>query len=81
MKNRGPEVVELKHLLKLWGKLDRHCADPFRRGIIFRWSEGPAKDSSGIEPWHKDHVHLAWYRSGPATPIFDTPSSHDSGGG
>jgi hypothetical protein len=55
----------------LWA--DRHCADPFRRGMIFRWVGGPAKDSSGVEPGHKDHVHLSWNRSGPATTIFDTP--------
>jgi hypothetical protein len=54
----------------LWA--DRHCADPFTRGMIFRWVGGPAKDSTGVEPGHKDHVHL-WYRAGPPTTIFDTP--------
>lgn len=55
----------------LWA--DRFCADPFRKGMIFRWVGGPAKDSTGVEPGHTDHVHLSWYRTGPATTIFDTP--------
>jgi hypothetical protein len=55
----------------LWA--DSHCADPFRPGRIFRWVGGPAKDSTGVEPGHKDHVHLSWYRTGPPTTIFATP--------
>lgn len=49
------------------------CADPFKQGKIFRWVGGPAKDSSGVEPGHHNHVHLSWYRTGPATTIFETP--------
>ena len=55
----------------LWA--DRYCADPHRAGMIFRWVGGPAKDSTGVEPGHSNHVHLSWYRSGPPTTIFDTP--------
>jgi hypothetical protein len=55
----------------LWA--DRYCADPHRKGMVFRWVGGPAKDSNGVEAGHTDHVHLSWYRGGPATSIFDTP--------
>jgi Putative peptidoglycan binding domain len=55
----------------LWA--DRYCADPFKSGAIFRWVGGPAKDSTGVEPHHENHVHLSWYRGGPATTIFETP--------
>lgn len=55
----------------LWA--DRYTADPYRSGRIFRWVGGPAPDASGIEAGHGDHVHLSWYRYGPATSIFDTP--------
>ncbi len=54
----------------LWA--DRYCADPHKPGMVFRWVGGPAKDSSGVEAGHTDHVHLSWYREGPATTIFDT---------
>jgi hypothetical protein len=55
----------------LWA--DRYCADPHRKDMVFRWVGGPAKDSNGVEPGHTTHVHLSWYRGGPATSIFDTP--------
>lgn len=55
----------------LWA--DRYRADPYREGMVFRWVGGPAPDSSGVEPGHADHVHLSWYRMGPATTIFSTP--------
>jgi hypothetical protein len=58
----------------LWA--DKYCADPHRKGMIFRWVGGPAKDSTGVEPGHSNHVHLSWYRGGPATSIFDTPEFH-----
>lgn len=54
----------------LWA--DKYVADPHRKGMIFRWVGGPAKDSSGVEPHHENHVHLSWYRTGPATSVFDT---------
>ena len=54
----------------LWA--DRYCSDPHRPGMVFRWVGGPAKDSNGIEIGHTDHVHLSWYREGPATTVFDT---------
>jgi hypothetical protein len=54
----------------LWA--DRYCADPHKPGMVFRWVGGPAKDSTGVEPGHTDHVHLSWYRTGPPTTIFDT---------
>src|SRR4051794_3673178 len=50
---------------------DHYVADPFRKGMVFRWVGGPAKESSGVEAGHTDHVHLSWYRTGPATTIFD----------
>jgi hypothetical protein len=53
----------------LWA--DRYCSDPFRKGMVFRWVGGPAKDSNGVESGHTDHVHVSWYRSGPATTVFD----------
>ena len=28
--------------------------------------------TSGVESGHTDHVHLSWYRTGPATTIFGT---------
>lgn len=52
---------------------DRYRADPYRAGMVFRWVGGPAHDASGVEPGHSDHVHLSWYRLGPATTIFGTP--------
>jgi hypothetical protein len=55
----------------LWA--DRYCADPHRKDMVFRWVGGPAKDSTGVEPGHSNHVHLSWYRGGPPTSIFDTP--------
>jgi putative peptidoglycan binding protein len=54
----------------LWA--DRYCSDPHKPGMIFRWVGGPAHDANGPEPGHLTHVHLSWYRSGPATSIFDT---------
>jgi|SRR4051812_13691444 len=54
----------------LWA--DRYCADPHSKGMVFRWVGGPAKDSTGVEPHHENHVHLSWYREGPPTTIFDT---------
>lgn len=68
----GP--MEAMVACNLWA--DGHCADPFRPGKIFRWVGGPAKDSSGVEPGHDNHVHLSWYRTGPATTIFETPEFH-----
>jgi len=64
-------AMEAMVACNLWA--DRNCADPFRPGKIFRWVGGPAKHSSGVEPGHTNHVHLSWYRTGPATTIFDTP--------
>jgi hypothetical protein len=55
----------------LWA--DRYRADPHRPRMIFRWVGGPAHDADGPEPGHLNHVHLSWYRLGPATSIFDTP--------
>ena len=51
---------------------DRYAADPYRAGAVFRWVGGPARDSSGAEPGHATHVHLSWFRNGPATSVFDT---------
>lgn len=48
-------------------------ADPWRRGAVFRWVGGPAADADGPEPGHLDHVHLSWFRKGPATTVFGTP--------
>ena len=45
-------------------------ADPWRRGAVFRWVGGPAHDATGPEPGHGDHVHLSWFRYGPATSVF-----------
>ena len=55
----------------LWA--DRYRADPYRPGAVFRWVGGPAPDEDGPEEGHLDHVHLSWYRFGPATSVFDTP--------
>lgn len=55
----------------LWA--DRYRADPHREGAVFRWVGGPAADADGPEAGHLDHVHLSWFRSGPATSVFDTP--------
>jgi len=55
----------------LWA--DGLCADPHRPGSVFRWVGGPAHDASGVEPGHANHVHLSWYRYGPATSVFGTP--------
>jgi hypothetical protein len=55
----------------LWA--DRYRADPYRPGMVFRWVGGPASDAGGREPGHAGHVHLSWYRLGPATSIFETP--------
>jgi putative peptidoglycan binding protein len=55
----------------LWA--DKLCSDPHKPGMVFRWVGGPAKDSTGVEPGHENHVHLSWYRDGPATTIFGTP--------
>ena len=52
---------------------NRYCSDPYRPGMVFRWVGGPARDASGVEPGHADHVHLSWYRMGPPTTIFGTP--------
>jgi hypothetical protein len=65
----GP--VEAMNRCTLWA--DRYAADPYRPGAVFRWVGGPARDASGPEPGHADHVHLSWYRTGPGTTIFDTP--------
>lgn len=47
---------------------------PFwRRGKVFRWVGGPAHDADGVEHGHDNHVHLSWFRFGPATTIFGTP--------
>jgi hypothetical protein len=51
---------------------DRYRADPYRPGMVFRWVGGPASDANGPEPGHPTHVHLSWYRLGPATSVFDT---------
>lgn len=40
-------------------------------GRIFRWVGGPARDVGGVEPGHTDHVHVSWFRYGPATSVFD----------
>lgn len=45
-------------------------ADPWRAGAVFRWVGGPARDASGREPGHGDHVHLSWFRFGPPTSVF-----------
>jgi putative peptidoglycan binding protein len=65
----GPMDAMVK--CNLWA--DKHVADPHHPGGIFRWVGGPAKDSTGVEPGHQNHVHLSWYRHGPATSVFDTP--------
>lgn len=52
---------------------DRHASGWYRRGSIFRWVGGPAHDGNGIEPGHYNHVHLSWFRNGPATSVFDLP--------
>lgn len=41
------------------------AADPYEPGAVFRRVGGPG------DPGHADHVHLAWYRYGPATTLFD----------
>jgi hypothetical protein len=56
---------------------NRFQAEPWRPGKVFRWVGGPARDASGVEPGHADHVHLSWYRYGPATSVFDTPLFRD----
>ena len=53
----------------LWA--DRYRSDPYRRGMVFRWVGGPAIDADGPERGHRTHVHLSWYRLGPATSVFD----------
>lgn len=45
----------------------------YQRGKVFRWVGGPAHDADGVEHGHGNHVHLSWYRLGPATTIFSTP--------
>lgn len=45
----------------------------YRRGKVFRWVGGPAHDADGVEHGHGNHVHLSWFRLGPATTIFGTP--------
>ena len=52
---------------------DGLCSDPHKPGMVFRWVGGPAKDATGVEEGHLDHVHLSWYREGPPTTIFGTP--------
>jgi hypothetical protein len=54
----------------LWA--DEYTSGVYRPGLVFRWVGGPAKDVSGIEPGHLDHVHLSWFREGPGTSIFTT---------
>lgn len=54
----------------LWA--DGLRADPWCRGAVFRWVGGPAPDADGPEPGHLDHVHLSWFREGPATTVFGT---------
>ena len=54
----------------LWA--DGLRADPWRRGAVFRWVGGPAVDADGPEPGHLGHVHLSWFREGPATTVFGT---------
>jgi len=49
----------------LWG--DSLCSGYYREGKVFRWVGGPAHDANGVEPGHYNHVHLSWYRLGPAT--------------
>lgn len=44
----------------------------YQHGKVFRWVGGPAHDHDGVEHGHGDHVHLSWYRLGPATTIFTT---------
>lgn len=55
----------------LWA--DGLRADPWREGAVFRWVGGPAADAGGPEPDHLDHVHLSWFRAGPATTVFGAP--------
>jgi hypothetical protein len=45
----------------------------YRHGKVFRWVGGPAHDADGVEHGHGNHVHLSWFRLGPATTIFGTP--------
>lgn len=52
---------------------DGLCSGFYRRGAVFRWVGGPAHDGNGVEPGHYNHVHLSWYRRGPATTVFGTP--------
>ena len=54
----------------LWA--DGLRADPWRRGAVFRWVGGPAADDDGPEPGHRAHVHVSWFREGPATTVFGT---------
>jgi hypothetical protein len=54
----------------LWA--DGLRAAPWRRDAVFRWVGGPAADADGPEPGHLDHVHLSWFREGPATTVFGT---------
>lgn len=66
-----------------WGSLDAMvrctfwadglCSAYYRKGAVFRWVGGPAHDANGPEPGHYSHVHLSWFRSGPATTVFGTP--------
>jgi hypothetical protein len=51
---------------------DEYTSGVYRPGLVFRWVGGPAKDASGVEPGHLDHVHLSWFREGPGTSIFTT---------
>src|SRR5215210_6229791 len=52
----------------LWAEDAR--AEPWRGGVVFRWVGGPARDATGPEPGHADHVHLSWFRYGPPTSVF-----------
>ncbi len=55
----------------LWA--DGLRADPWHPGAVFRWVGGPAGDADGPEPGHHRHLHLSWFREGPATTVFGTP--------
>lgn len=56
--------------LTLWA--DAQKSGFWRKGKVFRWVGGPAHDADGVEHGHGNHVHLSWYRLGPATTIFGT---------
>ena len=40
---------------------ERYAAEPYRRGAVFRYAA-----------FERNHVHVSWFRAGPATSVFAT---------